>query len=127
MLCSCDGVTTSPLDNKGQETLLSLASTCSKLVVFSGSGLSASSGESETSCCPQLLYAQLSKPPCLIYVWHRLLRDAPFLLLLVLMDFSLHGQPWDATTGYMSQDEYVLQHRKSLLSCSQWTSGMSKQ
>ncbi|KAL3136423.1 hypothetical protein ABBQ38_005680 [Trebouxia sp. C0009 RCD-2024] len=46
---SCDGVTTSPLDNKGQETLLSLASTCSKLVVFSGSGLSASSGMSTFS------------------------------------------------------------------------------
>lgn len=66
MVCSCDGVTTSPLENKGQETLLNLASTCSKLVVFSGSGLSAGSGESKTSWCPQFLNAQLYKPPCLV-------------------------------------------------------------
>ena len=45
ILCSCDGVMTSPSEDKGQESLLSLASNCSKLVVFSGSGLSAGSGE----------------------------------------------------------------------------------
>ena len=43
--CSADGLTSSPSEDKGQENLLSLAKGYQKLVVFSGSGLSAGSGE----------------------------------------------------------------------------------
>lgn len=49
--CSAEGITTSPQDNAAQEKLLALARTAQKLVVFSGSGLSAGSGEATHTSC----------------------------------------------------------------------------
>ncbi|KAL0025490.1 hypothetical protein WJX77_005468 [Trebouxia sp. C0004] len=46
---SSDGVIESPVDDKGLENLLNLAQGCTKLLVFSGSGLSAGSGMSTFS------------------------------------------------------------------------------
>ncbi|KAL0035673.1 hypothetical protein WJX79_007444 [Trebouxia sp. C0005] len=46
---SSDGLTESPADDKGLESLLNLAQGCTKLLVFSGSGLSAGSGMSTFS------------------------------------------------------------------------------
>ena len=44
-LLESEGLTSSPAEDKGQKTLLSLAKGCQKLVIFSGSGLSAGSGD----------------------------------------------------------------------------------
>lgn len=45
LACSAEGITTSPPDSATQEKLLTLAKNVKNLVVFSGSGLSAGSGQ----------------------------------------------------------------------------------